>query len=156
MQRAVQTLGAQSLQLPKIAADLENIAAALAEAQKSAAGQIATLEGQLQQLDDLIGQAVQMEKDPQLTADDKAALDAFIRKCEDDAVRDTEAALGQLQSIRDTYTKSLHQAQAGSLSAENATLTAQFRPADVGDGQGPPPSDPRITGPAADPQHEQN
>jgi hypothetical protein len=64
VQRTVQSLGAQSLQLPKIGADLENIAAGLAEAQKSAAGQIATLEGQLQQLDDLIGQAVQMEKDP--------------------------------------------------------------------------------------------
>jgi hypothetical protein len=38
VQRVTKTLGAQSLQLPKIGADLENIAAALAEAQKSAAG----------------------------------------------------------------------------------------------------------------------
>jgi hypothetical protein len=156
VQRTIQSLGAQSLQLPKIGADLENIAAALAEAQQGAAGQIATLEGQLQQLDNLIGQAVEMEKEPGLDAADRNALNAFITECEDDAVRDTKAALGQLQSIRDAYAKSLHQAQAGSLSAENAELTAQFRPADFGDGQGPPPSDPRITGPAGQPQHEQN
>src|SRR6201993_3667455 len=81
VQRTAQALGAQSVQLPKIGADLEDIAAALAEAQKSAAGQVATLEGQLQQLDDLIGQAVEMEKDPQPTADDRAALDAFVRAC---------------------------------------------------------------------------
>ena len=103
VQRTAQALGAQSLQLPKIGVDLENIAAALAEAQRSAKGQITALEGQLQQLDDLIGQAVEMEKDPKLTADDKAALDAFIRACENDAVDDTKAALAQLQSIRNGY-----------------------------------------------------
>ncbi|VAZ87158.1 hypothetical protein LAUMK35_00124 [Mycobacterium pseudokansasii] len=36
VQRVAQSLGAQSLQLPKIGADLETIAASLAEAQRSA------------------------------------------------------------------------------------------------------------------------
>jgi Alpha/beta hydrolase len=103
VQRTAQSLGAQSEQLPKIGADLENIAAALAEAQRSASGQIAALEGQLQRLDDLIGQAVELEKDSRLSADDRSALDAFIRTCEDDAIRDTKSALEQLQSIRNGY-----------------------------------------------------
>jgi hypothetical protein len=107
VQRVTKTLGAQSLQLPKIGADLQNIAAALAEAQKAAAGQIATLESQLQQLDGLIGQAVDMEKDPNLTVEDRHALDAFITSCEDDAIGDTKAAVGQLQSTRDGYSATL-------------------------------------------------
>ena len=107
VQRVTKALGAQSLQLPKIGADLQNIAAALAEAQKAAAGQIATLESQLQQLDGLIGQAVDMEKDPNLTVEDRHALDAFITSCEDDAIGDTKAAVGQLQSTRDGYSATL-------------------------------------------------
>lgn len=117
VQRVTKSLGAQSLQLPKIGADLENIAAPLAEAQKGAAGQIAALEGQLQQLDDFIGQAVEMEKDPQLTADDRAALDAFIHEREDDAIHDTQATLAQLQSIRNGYSDSL-QRSVGTLRAD--------------------------------------
>ena len=58
VQRVAKSLGAQSLQLPKIGVDLENIAAALAEAQRAGAALISTLEGQLQQLDNEIGQAV--------------------------------------------------------------------------------------------------
>jgi hypothetical protein len=112
VQRATKTLGAQSLQIPKIGVDLENIAAALAEAQKTAAGQIATLEGQLQQLDDFIGQAVEMEKNPSLTADDRAALDAFIREREGDAIHDTQAALAQLQSTRNGYSDCLQKSLA--------------------------------------------
>jgi hypothetical protein len=157
VQRVTKLLGAQSLQLPKIGADLENIAAALAEAQKAAAGRVAALETQLQTLDNMIGQAINMEKDPNLSAADRDALNAFITTCEDDAIRDTKAALGDLHSARDTYTQSLHQAQAnGNLTPQNAVLTTQFKPADLGEGEGGPPSDPRITGPAGQPQHEQN
>ncbi|MCV7426861.1 putative alpha/beta hydrolase [Mycobacterium montefiorense] len=157
VQRVTKLLGAQSLQLPKIGVDLENIAAALAEAQKAAAGRIAALETQLQTLDNMIGQAVEMEKDPTLTAADRQTLNAFITGREDDAIRDTKAALGDLQSTRDTYTRLLHQAQAnGNLSPQEAVLTTEFKPADFGEGQGDPPGDPRITGPAGQPQHEQN
>jgi uncharacterized protein YukE len=110
VQRTAQSLGAQSEQLPKIGADLENIAAALAEAQKSAAGEITTLEGQLQVLDNLIGQAVKIEKEPGLSAADKDALSEMISACEDDAVADTKDALGQLQSIRNGYSNTLQNA----------------------------------------------
>jgi hypothetical protein len=105
--RVVQSLGAQSSQLPKIGVDLENIAAALAEAQRSANGQIATLEGQLERLDDLIGQALDQEKDVHLTAEEICELDAFIGACEEDAIKDTEATLGQIHSTRHGYTDCL-------------------------------------------------
>jgi len=54
-----------SEQLPKIGADLENIAAALAEAQAGRGWRDSRrYEGQLQVLDNLIGQAVKMGKNP--------------------------------------------------------------------------------------------
>ncbi len=117
VQRVTKALGAQSLQLPKIGVDLENIAAALAEAQQSAAGRIAALEAQLQQLDNEVGQAVQLENGGGLTTEDRAALDAFIRTCEDDAIGDTRAALGRLHAIRDGYSASL-QASSDNLRAD--------------------------------------
>ena len=132
VQRVTKQLGAQSLQLPKIGADLENIAAALAEAQKTASGQIATLEGQLQELDNLIGQAVELEKDRSLSAADKDALNALITECEDDAVDDTKAALGQLQSTRNGYAATLQSSMA-SLHTEGYDP-----PADVNDVIGGP------------------
>jgi hypothetical protein len=107
VQRVTQTLGAQSLQLPKIGVELENIAAALAEAQRCAAGQIATLEGQLEKLDQLIGQALQMEQEPHLSAADKSALDAMIETAINDAVADTKTTVVQLNSTRDGYSATL-------------------------------------------------
>lgn len=144
VQRVTKTLGAQSLQLPKIGADLENIAANLAEAQKAAAGQIAALESQLQQLDGFIGQAVELEKDPTLTAEDRHALDAFISGREDDAIRDTKAALGQLQSTRNGYANSFQNAM-GTLHADGYDLTPT--PA----GPGPAPAEQPGAGPALAP-----
>ncbi|EUA89746.1 hypothetical protein I551_3781 [Mycobacterium ulcerans str. Harvey] len=111
VQRTAQALGAQSEQLPQIGAHLEEVAAALAEAQKGAAGRIATLEIQLQDLDDLIAQAMEMEKDPHLSAADRNALDAIITACEDDAIRDTEDALRRLHSIRNCYSDILQKGQ---------------------------------------------
>jgi Tuberculosis necrotizing toxin len=110
VQRVVRSLGSQSLQLPKIGVDLENIAAALAEAQKSGARQIATLEGQLEQLDDLIGQALRVEEGPGVTPEEQHALDGLIEDCERDAIDDTKAALGTMQSIRNGYADGLHNA----------------------------------------------
>jgi hypothetical protein len=103
VQRVTKSLGAQSLQLPKIGVDLENIAAALAEAQRTGAVLISILEGQLQQLDNEIGQAVQLEKDVDLSAADRSALDALISHLEQQAIDGTKSALGQLQSVRDCY-----------------------------------------------------
>lgn len=51
--RTAQALGAQSEQLPRIGAHLEEVAAALAEAQKGGNATIATLEISLHELDDL-------------------------------------------------------------------------------------------------------
>src|ERR1700758_2962896 len=63
VQRVARWLGAQSLQLPKIGVDLENVAAALAEAQRRGAPFIATLESQLRQVDELLGPALDLESD---------------------------------------------------------------------------------------------
>ena len=74
VQRLTKSLGAQSEQLPKIGADLENIAAALAEAQKAGAQEIAALERQLQMLDKLIGAAEKDLQDPNLDAKSRQTL----------------------------------------------------------------------------------
>src|ERR1700758_1523469 len=108
VQRTVKSLGAQSLQLPKIGTDLENIAAALAEAQRAGAGLISTLEGQLQQLDNEIGEAVDAEKDVHLTAGEKRLLDQHITDLEDEAIADTKSALTQVESVRDGYSNYLN------------------------------------------------
>ncbi|OIN81859.1 TNT domain-containing protein [Mycobacterium malmoense] len=107
VQRVTTSLGAQSLQLPKVGVDLENIAAALAEAQRSAGGEIATLEGQLDRLDDLIGLALDHEKDANLSVDETAALNALIDGCEKDAIADTKAAAAELLSVRSRYSDCL-------------------------------------------------
>jgi hypothetical protein len=112
VQRVTKTLGAQSLELPKIAVDLENIAAALAEAQRTGAVLISTLDGQLQELDNEIGQAVEKEKDIHLSVADRSALDALISHLEQQAIDDTKSALGQLVSLRDGYSDYLQRAMA--------------------------------------------
>ena len=112
VQHVTKSLGAQSLQLPKIGVDLENIAAALAEARRTGAVLISTLEGRLQQLDNEIGQAVELEKDIFLTAADRSVLDALISRLEQQAIDDTKSALGQLQSLRDGYADYLQRALA--------------------------------------------
>jgi len=108
VQRVTKSLGAQSLQLPKIGADLESIAAALADAQQAGAARIATLDAQLKNISDLVTQAVALlNNDKSLSAGEKDALHALINTCEDDALRDTKSALAALQSIRNGYSDSL-------------------------------------------------
>lgn len=107
VQRLAKSLGAQSEQLPKIGADLENIAAALAEAQKAGAQRISTLEHALQGLDNIIDAA---EDDLQHGHPD-AKTEAFLKKLIDDAYADAaddvRDALHDLQSIRGGYTTTL-------------------------------------------------
>lgn len=107
VRRTMQSLGAQSLQLPKIAADLEGIAAALAEAQSAAAQVISTLEARLRNVDDLLGQTLVLETDAGLPAEDRSALDALIRGLEQEAIDDTAVAVGRLRSARSGYSRVL-------------------------------------------------
>ncbi len=107
VQRTVKSLGAQSLQLPKIGVDLENIAAALAEAQKAGAAEIATLERQLQLLDKVIVAAMKDLEDTHLDANSRNELQSLINAAKADAVDDTRDALNQLNSIRSGYSATL-------------------------------------------------
>ncbi|OMC48280.1 hypothetical protein [Mycobacterium sp. IS-1264] len=115
VERVTKSLGAQSEQLPKIGVELENIAAALAEAQRTGAVQISNLEGQLEQLDNEIGQAVEEEKDIHLSPGYRRLLEALISHLEQQAIDDTKSALGQLQSLRNGYSDRLQ----GSLTTLN-------------------------------------
>ncbi len=112
VQRVTKSLGAQSLQLPKIGVDLENVAAALAQAQRTGAVLVSTLDGQLQQLDGEIGQAVELEKQPRLSAAERSAIDAHISGLEQQAIDDTKSALGQIESLRDGYSDYLQRSLA--------------------------------------------
>lgn len=106
VRRLTKSLGAQSERLPKIGSDLENIAAALAEAQKAGAQRIATLEHELQGLDHIIDAA---EHDLQLDLDAKSrsALEKLVEDAKADAVDDVRDALHDLESIRDGYSATL-------------------------------------------------
>jgi pimeloyl-ACP methyl ester carboxylesterase len=110
VQRVTKSLGVQSLQLPKIGVDLENIAATLAQAQRTGAVLISTVEAQLQQIDSEVGQAVDIGKDVDLTAVDKSALDALISALEQDAVDDAKSVLDKLHSLRNSYSDYLQKA----------------------------------------------
>jgi hypothetical protein len=110
VQRVTKSLGLQSLQLPKISVDLENIAAALVQAQRTGAALVSTLEAELQQIDNEVGQAMDLEKDVHLTAADNSALDALISALEQGAVDDTKSALAQLHSLRSGYSDYLQNA----------------------------------------------
>jgi hypothetical protein len=125
IQRTATALGLQASQLPKIAVDLENVAAALAQTQGTADGYINALEARLQTLDDWIGQADDMVKqDENLLAqadddddiceleDDIDRLEQYINDCEREAVNDTKATLQQLERVRDDYADGLKKAKA--------------------------------------------
>ena len=107
VQRATNSLGVQAAQLPKIGADLENVAAALAEAQRSGKGEISSLEGALQGLDDQIGEAVRLENNLQLTAVERQLLDHYINGLEKHAIQDTKTSLKKLTQIRRRYSQQL-------------------------------------------------
>jgi Alpha/beta hydrolase len=95
VQRVTQSLGLQAAQLPKIAADLENIAATLAEAQRTSAWYIAALEYDLEDIDEEICEA--------LAVDDHCAVDDLCG----DAVAETRTMLFLLKQIRRGYSAML-------------------------------------------------
>ena len=125
VRRTAAELGLQAAQLPKIAVDLENVAAALGQAQGTANGYIAALEARLQTLDDWIGQADDLIKqDEQLLAEaddeddicdlenDIDRLEQYINDCEREAVDDTKTTLQQVEKVRDDYAGELNRAKA--------------------------------------------
>jgi pimeloyl-ACP methyl ester carboxylesterase len=93
VQRVTQTLRLQGAQLSQIGADLETIAATLAEAQRSASGYVSALDHDLEMIDSEIGEALANHEDP----------DALC----DEAVYVTQAVLAQLEHIRDAYSGTL-------------------------------------------------
>lgn len=118
--RATQTLHLQKAQLAKIALDLENVAAALATAQRTCDGQIASLDSFLHGTDDAIGAAKAANKDT------TALHDAAVA-----AVRIT---LGEVRGARDGYAVRL-----ASSEVDLAPLTGEALPgaADAeGEGKG--------------------
>jgi hypothetical protein len=118
VQRATNTLHLQQTQLTAIGTDLENIAAALAEAQKSATTKIHALEVQLQDIDNRIGMY--------------RAEHVDTSELEQVAIEDTAGILHQLEKTRDDY--------AATLQASTTTLLSDgYDPAPLrgydGDGQ---------------------
>lgn len=108
---ATSSLGVQAAQLPKIAVDLEGIAAALAEAQRSSGAVIANLDKQLEQIDKDLGDYLEMEKHP-LTDQERTIITTEINKLDQQAIDDTRAALQQVTHIRDGYAGTLRDAEA--------------------------------------------
>ncbi|MGB3287117.1 hypothetical protein [Mycolicibacter algericus] len=94
VQRATTTLHLQQARLTAIGTDLETIAAALAQAQKSAAAKIHALEIQLQDIDNRIGVYQQTNVD--------------TSELEQIAIDDTAGILHQLEKLRDDYAATLH------------------------------------------------
>ena len=111
VRRVAKSLGAQSLQLPKIGVELERIAAALAGVQRSGTVLISNLETQLEVIDSQAGVALAQENND------------YVTDLEDQAIADTEAALGQLRSIRSQYSDCL-QSSLNTLRTEGYDATA--------------------------------
>lgn len=109
VQRVTKSLGAQSEQLSKIGADLENVAAGLADAQKQGAAEIATLDHQLRVLDKLIG-AAKADLRLNLPEQEHNKLLKLIDAAHADAVDDVRDAVKQMDSIRNAYSDTLHKA----------------------------------------------
>lgn len=123
VQRVSKTLGDQSEQLPKIGADLETVAGALADAQKQGAAEIASLDHQLHWLDELYGAAKADLQDKSLPPKEVAKLHMIMDAAHADAVDDVRDALKQMNSIRGAYADTLHKAL-GSLHTEGYDPTA--------------------------------
>lgn len=106
VQRVTQSLGAQSERLPKIGADLESIAAALADAQKQGAQEITLLESELRGLDRLI-HAINHDLGFDLSASERSKLEKLRDAAHAQAVDDVRDAVKQMNSIRNAYSDTL-------------------------------------------------
>lgn len=109
VQRVTKMLGAQSEQLPKIGAELETIAAALADAQKQGAREIALLDSELRGLDSLMT-AIKKELASHLPESERQKLLRLYDDAHADAVDDVRDAVKQMTSIRNGYSDTLRRA----------------------------------------------
>jgi len=107
VQRVKDGLHATKQQLGQIAADLETIAAALAQARQRCGEQIEALNANLRGYDEYLADYNTHYLAYQLHGDD---VDALIDQCWDGAIADMRTALANVTSIRSGYTKSLHSA----------------------------------------------
>ena len=107
VRRVATDLERRSLLLSKIGVDLENIAAALTEAQRAAAALTAALETDLHRVDGELSDLLALETDHTLTEADRRALDAHICALEDGAIASTHSALTRLRSIHSRYSDTL-------------------------------------------------
>ena len=96
VQRVTKSLEAQSVQLAKIGVDLDNVATILAQAQRTGAALISTVEARLQRLDSHVGEATDLGEP--------------ISDLEQDAIDGTKAVLAQLYSLRGSYSGVLRKA----------------------------------------------
>ncbi len=103
VRRTTRSLGAQSLQLARIGLHLDNVAAALTEVQRNGAVLISALQNKLPQLDNQLGEALDLEKGIDLTEAEKSALDHLISTLEQQAIDDAKSVLHQLKSMRNDY-----------------------------------------------------
>ncbi|KAA0102480.1 hypothetical protein CIW49_01170 [Mycolicibacterium sp. P1-18] len=106
--------------MAKIAVDLENVAAALATAQRTSDGDIAGLDNLLHGIDDAISRAKAAKQDPQHLHDTAVA-----------AVRTT---LGSVQGIRNTYVGTMASAEAAmnAVTGQPPAAAAGGEPAEAG------------------------
>ena len=124
VRRTAESLDAQSIQLPKIGLNLDNIAATLAEVQRTGAVLISALETELPHLDNQLGDALDLEND------------ILIAALEQQAIDHTRSALDQLTSMRSGYSDylqnslaTLHADEYGRTKSEE---TLAIPPADTG------------------------
>ncbi len=108
VQRATGSLGVQAVQLPKIAVNLESVAATLAEAQRASAGRIGVLEGRLEKLDHQLDEAHALLNSHSLPMAHEMALDDTIDDLEQKAIDETTAALHDVEHTREMYSQLLH------------------------------------------------
>ncbi|KAA1248566.1 hypothetical protein F0Q45_19880 [Mycobacterium simiae] len=132
VRRVIQTLRAQAAQLPKIAADLSTVAAALTQAQSNAGHQIAYLETQLQDIDSRLGQLLELER----STPDQALLDQYIADLEQQAIDDTATTLHQVKQVRANYAAVLGDSRANlaldvPLSPPKPEVPLEFPPPDT-------------------------
>jgi hypothetical protein len=126
VRRATESMNYNRDEMAKVAVDLANIAASLAEAQRSGAVSISNLETALQQIDNQIDREIATA-----AANGEAADVSDLRQA---AIDRTATALGEVQAVRDAYSTRLDDSR-GQMAAEgyspDATNGADGRAADT-------------------------